>query len=126
MVEHDRIWVKFYDEGVQPEISIPAISYIDMLENAFSDFPDKTACWFSGTSLSFSDLDRYSRCFAEFLVQSGCTPGDVVAVNLPNMPQFLIGTIGAIRAGCLPTGLSPLLSPKEMASQLDHCGAKVL
>ena len=60
------------------------------------------------------------------LKERGCQPGDVVAVNLPNIPQYLIAHIGAVLAGCAVTGLSPLHTGKEMAYQLKDCRAKVL
>ena len=49
-----------------------------------------------------------------------------MAINLPNTPQYLIAHTGALRAKCLPTGLSPLLSSREMAHQLNDCRAGLL
>ena len=49
-----------------------------------------------------------------------------MAVNLPNIPQYLIAHIGAILAGCAVTGLSPLHTGKEMAYQLRDSRARVL
>ena len=49
-----------------------------------------------------------------------------MGINLPNLPQYLIALAGALRAGCVVTGVSPLLTPKEMAYQLNDAGAKVL
>ena len=126
MTADDRIWLKSYDSWVPADITIPDITYLELLEKAFDEFSTKTACRFLETSLSFHDLDRYSRCFASFLLQNGYRPGDVVAINLPNTPQFLIAHTGALRANCLPTGLSPLLSSREMVYQLNDCRARLL
>ena len=126
MTADDRIWLKSYDSWVPADITIPDITYLELLEKAFDEFSTKTACRFLETSLSFHDLDRFSRCFASFLSQSGYRPGDVVAINLPNTPQFLIAHTGALRANCLPTGLSPLLSSREMVYQLNDCRARLL
>jgi len=49
-----------------------------------------------------------------------------VAINLPNTPQFLIAHTGALRANCIPTGLSPLLSSREMVYQLNDYRATLL
>jgi len=126
MTADDRIWLKSYDSWVPADITIPDITYLELLERTFDEFSTKTACRFLDTSLSFHDLDRFSRCFASFLSQTGYGAGDVVAINLPNTPQFLIAHTGALRANCLPTGLSPLLSSREMVYQLNDCGAKLL
>ncbi len=64
--------------------------------------------------------------FASYLRKQGCNAGDVVGINLPNLPQYLIALAGALRAGCVVTGVSPLLTPKEMAYQLNDSGAKAL
>jgi len=126
MTVNERIWVKSYDSWVHPEISIPDVTYLELLERIFVEFSTKKALRFLGTSLSFHDLDRYSLCFATFLSENGYAARDVVAIHLPNTPQYLIANTGAVRAGCLPTGLSPLLSPKEMVYQLNDCKARVL
>ena len=126
MTADDRIWLKSYDSWVPADVTIPDITYLQLLERAFEEFPTKTACRFLDTSLSFHDLDRFSRRFASFLSQTGYGPGDVVAIHLPNTPQFLVAHTGALRADCLPTGLSPLLSSREMVYQLNDCRARLL
>jgi acyl-CoA synthetase (AMP-forming)/AMP-acid ligase II len=122
----ERPWLKFYDEGVSPDLPIPDVTYVQLLEESFSDFADRAALHFMGTTLSFRQLDMYSRRFAAFLGEIGCGPGNVVGINLPNTPQYLIAHAGTLRAGCAATGVSPLLTPKEMAYQLNDCGARVL
>ncbi|MBM3299639.1 MAG: AMP-binding protein, partial [Deltaproteobacteria bacterium] len=41
-------------------------------------------------------------------------------------PQYLIALLGVLKAGCAATGVSPLLTPREMVSQLNDAGAKAL
>jgi long-chain acyl-CoA synthetase len=48
----------------------------------------------------------------------------VVAVSLPNSPQYLITLIGGLKAGCAVSGISPLHTAGEMAHQLEDCGAR--
>jgi len=122
----DRPWLKFYDEGVDPEISIPDRTFTDYIEDSFSDFADRAALHFMGATIAFARLDELSRRFAAFLAEIGCGPGDVVGVNLPNIPQYMIAHAGTLRAGCVATGVSPLLTPKEMAYQINDSGARVL
>jgi len=121
-----RPWIKFYDPWVEPDFQAPDITYPDLLEAAFSDFPGRAAMRYMGATITFQQLDDYSRRFATFLHEIGCGPGDVVGINLPNIPQYLIAHAGTLRAGLAATGISPLLTPKEMAYQLNDCGAKVL
>ena len=79
-----------------------------------------------GTTLTYRQLDRYSCQFSTFLVEIGCAPGDVVGLNMPNIPQYLIALAGTLRAGCIVSEVSPLLAPKEMIHQLNDLDARVL
>jgi Acyl-CoA synthetases (AMP-forming)/AMP-acid ligases II len=76
--------------------------------------------------MTYEDLMENANCFARCLVDHNVKKGDVVAINLPNTPQYLIALIGTLKAGCIVSGLSPLLTPKEMAYQLNDCQAKAL
>jgi acyl-CoA synthetase (AMP-forming)/AMP-acid ligase II len=122
----ERPWLKSYDEWVDPDLTAPDVTYVDLLEESFSGFPDRVAMYYMGTAIRFRELDEYSRRFAAFLAEIGCGPGDVVGINLPNIPQYMIAHAGVQRAGCAATGVSPLLTPKEIAYQLNDCGARVL
>jgi acyl-CoA synthetase (AMP-forming)/AMP-acid ligase II len=122
----DRPWLKFYDEWVEHEIAVPDATFAQLIEDSFSDFADRAALHFMGATITFGKLDELSRRFAAFLAEIGCGPGDVVGINLPNIPQYMIAHAGTLRAGCAATGVSPLMTPKELAYQLNDCGARVL
>lgn len=125
-VYESKPWLKWYDEGVKPEIAIPDKTYLDFLEEGLSDNPDRPAFHFLGTTSTFKDLDNLSSRFAAYLSKNGFGTDAVVGINLPNIPQFLIAMAGAIRAGCVVSGVSPLLTPKELNHQLNDSKAKVL
>jgi len=126
MPHDERPWLRAYDEGVDADLPIPDSTYVEMLEESFSDFANRPAVHLMGTTLTFHELDVHSRRFAGFLAAIGCGPGDIVGINLPNIPQYLVALAGTLRAGCVATGVSPLLTPREMAYQLNDCGARVL
>jgi long-chain acyl-CoA synthetase len=122
----DRPWLASYDPGIRSDIPIPYQSYPDLLQEVFKRFPEKAAYHFLGQTTTYKELQNQALKFAHMLREHGCQPGEVVAVNLPNIPQYLIAHIGAILAGCVVTGLSPLHTGKEMAYQLEDSQAKVL
>ena len=126
MTYDERPWIKSYDAGVDPDFLAPHKTYTELIEENFSEFADHPAMHFMGTTITFRRLDEYSKKFASFLVEIGCEPGDVVGINLPNIPQYLIAHAGTLRAGCAATGVSPLLLQKEVAYQLNDSGARVL
>ncbi len=121
----DKPWLKFYEKGLPPELEIPDKTYADLLEEAMDVNPDGPAMHFLGVTISFRELEELSARFGAFLLANGCRPGDVVGINLPNLPQYIIALTGALRAGCAVTGISPLLTPKEMAYQINDSGAKL-
>ncbi|MCJ7771930.1 MAG: AMP-binding protein, partial [Desulfobacterales bacterium] len=47
-------------------------------------------------------------------------------INLPNIPEYVIAWLGILRAGCVVSGVSPLLSAEEMEYQLKDSDAKGL
>ncbi|MBI9085276.1 MAG: AMP-binding protein [Desulfobacterales bacterium] len=119
-------WLKSYDPGVKERIDIPDISIKDYIVNSYQKYSDRAAAHYLGTTMTFGELLEQSGRFATALAAKGYGKGDVVAINLPNTPQYLIAISGALRAGCAVSGLAPLLMPDEMDYQLNDCGAKVL
>jgi acyl-CoA synthetase (AMP-forming)/AMP-acid ligase II len=122
----EKPWLKHYDSGLEPELVVPETNYADMFIKTARDNPDAPAIHFMGVTLSYETLDDLSGRFAAYLSLNGCAPGDVVGINLPNLPQYLIALIGALRCGCAATGVSPLLTATEMAYQLNDSHARVL
>jgi acyl-CoA synthetase (AMP-forming)/AMP-acid ligase II len=126
MIYEGKPWLKSYDPGVEAEIEIPNISLKDYFVDSFREYSDRSAFHFMGMSMTFGELLAQSGKFARGLQENGLGKGDVVAINLPNIPQYLIAIVGSLRAGCAISGLAPLLMPDEMAYQLNDCGARML
>ncbi|MBW2513529.1 MAG: AMP-binding protein, partial [Deltaproteobacteria bacterium] len=125
-VYDEKPWLNFYDEGIDPDVVVPETSYPDLFLETAQTFPDKPAIHFMGVTLPYGGLNDLSARFAAYLESCGCGPGDTVGINLPNIPQYLIALVGALRRGCAVTGISPLLTPNEMAYQINDSGAKFL
>jgi long-chain acyl-CoA synthetase len=79
-----------------------------------------------GKALTFAQLDVQSRSFANYLQTLGLEPGARVAIMLPNVLQFPIAMVGAIRAGCVVVNTNPLYTARELEHQLNDSGASVL
>ena len=61
--------------------------------------PDSTVLRFGGSSLSYAELDELSSRCARGLRAQGLAPGDAVAVQLPNFPEFLVSYFGILKPG---------------------------
>ena len=120
----ERFWKKNWDEGVEdlaPEDY--ETTFVQMIKQAFDEVPDKTALGYLGVDISFSELDHYANQFACMLIENGFQKGDIVGINLPNIPEYVISLIGALRAGCAISGVSPLLSAEQIKYQLNDLGS---
>ena len=119
----DRFWKKNWDEGVEDlDSKLFDTTLVDIIDQAFQDVPDKTAMGFLGIDVTFSELNAYANQFANMLLENGFKKGDVVGINLPNIPQYIITVIGTLRAGCIVSGVSPLLSAEQIKYQLNDLG----
>jgi len=123
----ERFWTKSYDPDLTDlDPSVWETTYVDAVKPIFSKFPDKAALAFLGVEIPFRDLDLYANRFANMLIANGFEKGDVVGINLPNIPEYVIAWLGTLRAGCVVSGVSPLLSAEEMEYQLKDSDARGL
>lgn len=126
-MKHEQFWRKSYDQGLTDlDPGEWETSYVDAVRNTFETYPDNTALAFMGVKISFAELDRYTNRFANMLISQGFKKGDVVGINLPNIPEYVIAWLGTFKAGCVVSGVSPLLSTEEMEYQLRDSNARGL
>lgn len=118
-----RFWKKNWDSGME---DLPYeeynTTYTEMINETFKKYPNKMAYTYLGIEHTFKELDEFSNQFANMLLENGFTKGDVVGVNLPNTPEYLISVIGTLKAGCIVSGVSPLLSGVQIQYQLNDLG----
>jgi long-chain acyl-CoA synthetase len=127
MSKREQFWKKSWDEGLTDmDPRSFEMTIIDIVTPTFKRFPKKVAQTYMGTEITFRDLDRYANRFADMLIKHGLKKGDVVGINLPNTPEYTIAWLGALRAGCVVSGVSPLLSTEETEYQLKDSNAKAL
>lgn len=126
MIYDPQIWLKNYDPGVDPEVEVYGQSLVGVFQESGANFADNTALNYMGLKMTYRDLMEWSDRFARGLTEKGLGKGDVVALNMPNVPHYVIALFGALKAGCVVTGLSPLFTADEMAYQLKDSGAKVM
>ena len=121
-----RPWLRHYDAHVGESIPYHAGSFMELLDAGMYANPGNAAYHYLGTTGTFGQLNDMADRFAAFLIDKGCAKGDAVGIHLPNMPQFLVAIVGSLRAGCIVSGVSPLLTPRELRYQLTHSRVRVL
>ncbi|MHA1491561.1 MAG: AMP-binding protein [Promethearchaeota archaeon] len=119
----ERFWKKSWDTRLDDlDPNLWETSFTDAIKSSFEKVPNKLALAFQGLEITFGELDKYSNQFANMLIDNGFKKGDIVGVNLPNIPEYVIAMIGILKAGCILSGVSPLLSDVQMQYQLSDLG----
>ena len=119
-----RFWKKNWDPGLDDiDPKEFETTYVEMIKSAVKEYPDKIALAYLGAEITFTELDAYSNQFANMLIDNGFKKGDVVGINLPNMPEYMIAIVGALKAGCIISGVSPLLSAIQIQYQINDLGS---
>jgi len=107
MQDHHTI-IDMFDQACQQYHALPAFSCLDY-------------------TMSYGELDTLSRQFATYLQHhTPLSPGDRLAIQLPNILQYPVVLFGAIRAGVIVVNTNPLYTGVELCHQLNNSGAKVL
>ncbi|XP_065205259.1 uncharacterized protein LOC135835097 [Planococcus citri] len=103
-----------------PDITIPNLTIDQFVWQNFDKWADFEAleCQVTGRKYTFSQLRTLSRRFASSLRKQGFKPGDVLAVMLPNMPDYAVIILGAMEAGLIVSTINPIYTPYELSHQL--------
>ncbi|HAR97917.1 MAG TPA: AMP-dependent synthetase, partial [Syntrophus sp. (in: bacteria)] len=121
----ERFWKRHWDEGLADlDPARFETTYTDLVRPIFRKFHEKPACAYFGRHVSYAELDRASNRFAHMLLAEGFQKGDVVGISLPNMPEYIFAWLGTLKAGCVVSGVSPLLTTAQVAYQLRDSNAK--
>jgi long-chain acyl-CoA synthetase len=97
-----------------------------ILSESARSAPDRPVAVFDGGQLTYRQLDQASDRVAANLVATGIEPGDRVALQLPNIPQFLLSYFGILKAGGVVVPLNVMLRAPEIAYHLGDSGARAL
>ena len=123
----ERVWLDSYTEGVPAEIDPDAYpSLVALIDEAIRRFADRPAFENMGVRITFAELDRLATDFAGFLAARGLARGDRIALMMPNVLQYPVALLGALRAGLVVVSTNPLYTARELRHQLADSGARAI
>jgi acyl-CoA synthetase (AMP-forming)/AMP-acid ligase II len=102
------------------------ITLDDALERAAARWPDRVGWVFEDERITFAQMRDRSRPLAATLAREGIGCGDVVAVWLPNVPEWAYAFFACARLGALIASLNTRWSAAEAKYVLEHCKASAL
>lgn len=123
-----RGWLDSYPPGVPAEIDPRTFPSLNALfKRSFERFRDLPAFVSFGTVLTYGEIERLSAAFAAFLSGGlGLRRGERAAIMLPNLLQYPVALIGALRAGLVVVNVNPLYTPRELELQLADSGTSAV
>ena len=125
---HTAIAARLAALGIPERIDTDSYpSIVALFEEALAAYRTEAACTSVGHTLSYADLDRLSAQFAGWLQHgAGLDRGDRVAIQMPNLIQYLVVCLGALRAGMVVVNTNPLYTERELEHQLTDAGVRVM
>jgi long-chain acyl-CoA synthetase len=125
-VYRDKPWLGRYRAGQPDSIAPEYGTMLEAFRASVARAPDLVAIRYFDGSLTLADLDRASSALAAVLVARGFRPGDRLALYLQNDPAFVVGLLGAWKAGGAAVAVNPMNKERELAYLLVDSGARAL
>ncbi|XP_026332546.1 4-coumarate--CoA ligase 2-like [Hyposmocoma kahamanoa] len=108
---------------------IPNMRFLDRLWKESKSFQNNVAleCAETKKQYTYNQLQHYMAVFATSLRRKlGLQQGDVVAAMLPNNPEFVVVSFGALQAGCVMTTINPIYKELEISHQVSTTEPKLI
>jgi len=129
MTSDNRPWLSTYeslgyDWNTLPDLPKKTLS--DYVRDYAEQFPDREALVFLGKAISYRQLDNLADRMAALFAAQGAKAGDVLGLQMPNTPQYVVAFIAAARLGMVSTSISPLMTAPEITHQANDAQVKIL
>lgn len=120
-----RPWHRFYEPAVPASLPFQDLTLPQWLERAVERHGDRTALIFRNGKLSYRRLKDQVDRLATALAAMGVARGDRVAIQLPNIPQFVIAYYAIQSLGAVAAPTNPTYTPREIEHQWNDAGCVV-
>jgi long-chain acyl-CoA synthetase len=77
-------------------------------------FPDHVAIRFEGREIRYAELDRLADRLANALRANGVARGACIAIYLPNLPEFAVCYLAAVRVGAIAVSVNSMYKSEEL------------
>ena len=106
---------------------LPARSLLELWLHAVSDAQSHPAFTCLGQTLSYREVDQFSRRVASYLQKTlKLSAGDRIAIQMPNLIQYSVVVIAAWRLGLVVVNTNPMYSVRELVHQLNDANVKAV
>ncbi len=112
------------DPGRRGELEHHSIARL--VEHSAAKFGDKLAIEDGDVHVSFTQLLQQARAGARAFIEAGIAKGDRVAIWAPNIWEWVVAGVAALRAGATLVPINTRYKGPEAAYVLQKSGAKIL
>lgn len=123
-----RFWLDSYPDGVPHDIDPDAYnSVLDIFKESSIKFANKPAYTSFDYTITFGELEILTRQFAYFLkTDLGLQKGDRMAIMLPNVIQYPVAVLSAMRLGIIVVNIDPMYTQRELNLQLNDANVETV
>ncbi len=124
----EPVWLDSYPEGVPHEIDPHEFSSVaDIFLKSCEKYASNPAYVSFDHSVSFADVEKLTEQFACYLQHDlGLKKGDRIAIMLPNIIQYPIVVLSAMRLGLIIVNVDPMYTQRELKLQFNDSGAETI
>ena len=122
----ERPWLARYSDGLPADLETEYGTLLELFNASVARAPDTEAIRYFDGVLTLADLDVASDALAVGLAAQGFRPGDRLAVYMQNNPAFVVGLLGAWKAGGAAVAINPMNKARELTYLLTDSGATAL
>jgi long-chain acyl-CoA synthetase len=107
-------------------LSYPNLPLHEVMRATARRYPQHTAIWYNGTSITFSEFDAESNRLANAFSEIGLAKGERLAFYLPNCPQSELSVYAALKLGAVACPINPSYRAFEITHMLKDSGAAIV
>jgi len=122
----EKIWQKNYPKEIPLTIDYPKIPLYQLLVDSAQAYPNNKAIYFLGKEITFKELLKLTKKFANALSRLGVKKGDRIALMLPNSPQDVIAYYAIQMLGAVVVQTNPMYTERELEHQLIDSQAETI
>jgi amino acid adenylation domain-containing protein len=97
-----------------------------LLRSSAERYPERTAVWARGRTLTYRQLDEESNRLALLLRERGIRRGDRVGIYFPKSVDSLVCMLGAMKCGSIYVPLDPQAPAERIQYIIGDCGMRAL
>lgn len=122
-----KIWLEHYPDSVPKMVYTDTYHNVTELFNAsFARYRDVPLTTCMGVTHTYDDINKLATQISSWLQFKGISKGSVIALMMPNVPQYLPIMIAILQAGYICTPINPLYTGRELKHQLVDSGAETI